>query len=265
MRTRALLRHGAPACLLLVAAWLGGCATHSARSQPAASAAAVAADKAASVPATTAAAPAPPPLDARVFLALPPPAGSTDAREDLAHVRAFQAAATPERRAQAIADNEIDPWKAFAAPLGRRFEAQQLPTAARLFDHVLKTVLAAGTAKKHYGRPRPFVADPTLPMLLPEQRLQLEASYSYPSGHSTYGWTMALLLAELLPERAEAILRRGREYGESRIVCGVHYPSDVEAGRLLGAGLVARLHADPAFVAALDASRRELLAATASP
>jgi acid phosphatase (class A) len=73
-------------------------------------------------------------------------------------------------------------------------------------------------------------------------------------------WTapQALILAELRPEHASAILVRGREFGDSRAICGVHYMSDVEAGRLYAAAVVARLHADPQFQADLAASRVEL-------
>jgi acid phosphatase (class A) len=86
----------------------------------------------------------------------------------------------------------------------------------------------------------------------------LRAQSSYPSGHSTLGYAWALALAELAPQRADAILLRGREYGDSRVICGVHFPSDVDAGRVLAAGVVARLHADADFRRALDAARREL-------
>jgi len=81
---------------------------------------------------------------------------------------------------------------------------------------------------------------------------------SYPTGHGGAGWAWALVLAELAPARADAILQRGRDFGESRVICGYHFPSDIEAARLIAAGAVARLHADPAFRRTLDAARREL-------
>jgi acid phosphatase (class A) len=247
--------------------WLAGCAVQSrVAAQPVASSVARAATQAAAPP-SVAAGPAQggPPIDARVFLAVPPAAGSPEAVTDLERVHAMQRVATAERRALAVADAELEPWKAFAAPLGRELDPARLPTASRLMSRVRSDVLAAGVAKNKYARPRPFVTDSTLDMCLPGDRLRIEASYSYPSGHATYGWTVALLLAEMLPERAEAILLRGRDYGDSRVVCGVHYPSDVEAGRLVGAGLVAKLHADPAFAEMLAASRREVLNALAAP
>ena len=72
------------------------------------------------------------------------------------------------------------------------------------------------------------------------------------------GWAWALILSELAPDRANAILARGLAYGESRVICGVHYASDVEAGRLVGAAMVARLKGDRAFQRDLAAARLEI-------
>jgi len=72
---------------------------------------------------------------------------------------------------------------------------------------------------------------------------------------------MGLLLAEMLPERANELLARGRDYGDSRVVCAEHFPSDVDAGRLVGAAVLAAAKADPRFEADFAAARSELRAA----
>jgi acid phosphatase (class A) len=92
----------------------------------------------------------------------------------------------------------------------------------------------------------------------------LRTDGSYPSGHSALGWGWALVLAEAAPERADAILQRGRDFGQSRLVCNVHWQSDIDNGRLMAAATVARLHADAAFRADLDAARAEVAAARQS-
>ena len=84
---------------------------------------------------------------------------------------------------------------------------------------------------------------------------------SYPSGHASIGWAWALTLAELAPDREDAIFARGLAFAQSRIVCGVHWQSDVEAARIIGAATVSRLHADPVFVAQMAAARKEIEAA----
>jgi hypothetical protein len=108
------------------------------------------------------------------------------------------------------------------------------------------------------GRVRPFVAHPNLASCLSpfdiarhreEDILQfhLDQTGSYPSGHGQLGMLMALVLGEVAPDRADAVLARGLEFGESRVICGFHYESDVAAGRLAGAVLFARLRADEEF------------------
>ena len=87
---------------------------------------------------------------------------------------------------------------------------------------------------------------------------------SYPSGHSAIGWAWALILAEAAPDRADAILARGRSFSQSRIVCNVHWLSDTEEGRMMGSAVVAKLHDNATFRADLDAARGEIAAARAA-
>lgn len=82
--------------------------------------------------------------------------------------------------------------------------------------------------KNAIGRPRPFLSHRDLTPCLPR-----EYSESYPSGHSTWYVTTSLLLADLLPERRERLLQVGRQGMAARVTCGMHYPSDVEAGQRL--------------------------------
>jgi acid phosphatase (class A) len=141
---------------------------------------------------------------------------------------------------------------------GDSFTAERLPRTARVFADVLAGLSPPiGAAMERYARARPFIADPNV-VQCDQPDAALAASGSFPSGHSAGGWAWALVLAELAPSRADAILQRGRDYGDSRVICGYHFPSDVETGRLLAAGVIARLHADPAFRRDMDAARREL-------
>lgn len=167
------------------------------------------------------------------------------------------AAADVAEGSAAILDN-------LACVLGTRLDARRVPVLIALLDRArLDIARATRGPKLHYRRLRPFVGNDA-PICV--QRTQgLADSYSYPSGHASQGWAYALIMASLVPEKATAILVRGRLYGESRVVCGVHWLSDVEAGRTNGAAVYAALQGDPGFRADLERARAELARAMAEP
>jgi acid phosphatase (class A) len=92
---------------------------------------------------------------------------------------------------------------------------------------------------------------------VPAEEEELRHSGSYPSGHSARGWAIALVLAEINPANQDAILKRGIDYGESRVIAGYHYQSDVDAARLAASATVARLHADDAFAKQMVKAKKE--------
>lgn len=112
--------------------------------------------------------------------------------------------------------------------------------------------------KTFYKKKRPFMLDPG--ETCEPQTDELSMSYDYPSGHAAKGWTWALILAELVDDRAAPILARGRAYGESRVVCGVHNMSAIEAGRMVAASTQAVVRTEPAYQDAVVAARAELAA-----
>ena len=105
-------------------------------------------------------------------------------------------------------------------------------------------------------RKRPYVQF-NEPTLVPRDEEELRHSGSYPSGHTARGWAMALILIELNPEAQDKLLKRGYEYGESRVIAGFHYQSDVDIARVAASGVVARLHADKAFCRQLEKAKKE--------
>lgn len=117
-------------------------------------------------------------------------------------------------------------------------------------------------AKDHYQRKRPF-AELGETTCSPKEEAHLSKDGSYPSGHAALGWGWGLILAGLAPDKANALLQRGHAFGDSRMVCGVHWQSDLEAGRVVGAAAVARLQADPVFQAQAQLAKAEIDAARA--
>ncbi len=201
--------------------------------------------------------------DAARLLPPPPAEGSARSVADLAVYRATRALQGSPRWALAAADAELDTPRAPAAlacALGVEPSPERTPALVTLLGRVMTDVDAAlQGAKGVHARPRPFVAEPR-PVCLSPVPAWLARSGSYPSGHAATGWAWSLVLAQVAPERAEALHRRGLAYGDSRVVCGVHYLSDVEAGRAVGAAVVARLDTNAAFRADLARVRRELAA-----
>lgn len=193
-------------------------------------------------------------VDALVFLPGPPEANSALELAERAVVRGPWSA---ERRQQALDDNAIDPFAAFDAVLGPDFTAANFPATAALLDRAGRAAGFAGDpAKFRFRRARPFLSDNAITPCI-EDTPRLRESFSYPSGHGALGFGWALVLAELAPDHADALIERGRDFGWSRVVCGVHYPSDIDASRIVAAAAIARLHADPEFLAALEAARAE--------
>ena len=91
----------------------------------------------------------------------------------------------------------------------------------------------------------------------PEQQQELSTNGSYSSGHTSIGWATALVLAEINPDRQNEILKRGFEMGQSRVICGYHFQSDVDAARIVASAVVARLHANDAFMKQLQKAKAE--------
>jgi acid phosphatase (class A) len=145
----------------------------------------------------------------------------------------------------------------FSCALGLPITEQETPHLYMLLRRTLADAgLSTYTAKNQYQRKRPFMKN-NEPTCTPDEEAHLRKDGSYPSGHTAIGWAWALILTEIAPDRADAILARGRAFGESRNVCNVHWHSDVLEGRFMGAAAVARLHADPAFQAELKAAKAE--------
>ena len=199
-------------------------------------------------------------VDATVFIPPPPQAGGALELAERAIVRGPW---TAERRQQALEDNAIDPFAAFDSVLGPNFTRANFPATYAVLDRAGRAAGFAGDPVKFvHRRPRPFVSDSAITPCIPDDE-RLRASFSYPSGHAALGFGWALVLAELVPSRADAIIERGRDFSWSRVVCGVHYPSDVDAGRVVAAAAIARIHADPDFQREFAAARAELAAAYA--
>ena len=145
----------------------------------------------------------------------------------------------------------------FSKPFGMELSEEKTPAIFRLLYVALITNDGVGRLpKKHYQRTRPYVYYGE-PSLVPNDEEELRHNGSYPSGHTIEGWSAALILSELNPDSANAILARGYMYGQSRIIAGYHWQSDVDAGMIAASAGIARLHADKRFQRLLKKACRE--------
>lgn len=192
-------------------------------------------------------------FDATRVIPTAPANDSLTTLADLVTVYQVQLRRTPEQVAIANYFAEDSVFK-YNAVIGEWFTAANLPRTAEIFLQVYADRFAISSAGKAvWNRPRPPLMDPRIKACVP-----LPASGSYPSGHSTQAYLWAGLLAEVFPEHRAALRERASLVAWSRVVGGVHYPSDIEAGRLLGDRLVAEFLKAPGMREALDTVRAEV-------
>ncbi|MFT3816105.1 MAG: phosphatase PAP2 family protein [Rubrivivax sp.] len=205
--------------------------------------------------------------DSLALLPPPPAEGSAALAADGEAFRTLTALQKGPRGAQATRDAELRfpaAAGAFSCALGAKVDERGTPHLYMLLRRTLTdSALATYKAKDHYQRTRPFVVFNT-GTCTPASEPALRKDGSYPSGHSAIGWAWAEVLAQVAPERADALLQRGRSFSQSRGVCGAHWKSDIEAGRLIGAAAVARMQASPVYQAQLAAARDEVAKARAA-
>jgi acid phosphatase (class A) len=202
------------------------------------------------------------PSSASLVPAPPAPGSAAMARDEEINRSALAMNGTP-RWDLAIRDSALTfPAVAatFSCALNVPIGAERTPKLIALLRRTLIDAgRATGEAKQLYKRTRPFVANGK-PICTPDREAVLRSDGSYPSGHASIGWAFALVLSEVSPDQTDAILARGRAFGQSRLVCNVHWQSDVQEGEMVGAGVVARLHADRTFRADVAAARAEVKA-----
>lgn len=198
--------------------------------------------------------------DMSVFLPAPPSPGDALYEADLVfHNWGKTLRDTPrgEEAARNANSNLTYVLELFSEAVGYELSLSSTPAIYVLLSRASYTASSANTrAKKSFARTRPYV---TLGegTLIPQSEEGYRNTYSYPSGHTTRGWAIALILSELFPEKADVILSVGYQYGMSRIIAGYHYESDVDAARTAASASVAVMHSNKDFNRAMKKAARE--------
>jgi acid phosphatase (class A) len=184
----------------------------------------------------------------------PPAKGSDAEKADLAKLKAIQADRASRQQIDAAYDDRKETMARFLAGMGIEFTKKAEPRTAKLIKTVAVEVESAlEGVKQRWVRARPFTAEANI-LRCPGK----PASNSYPSSHAAFGVAAGRVLAELMPQNAERLKARGIAFGESRLVCGFHYPTDVEGGRIAGAAVADALLKSPPFKKELEKAKAEI-------
>ncbi len=198
--------------------------------------------------------------DATRYLPTPPDSNEMRFAYDTAQYRWGKSLRATPRGEKARLDAEYSIRRMaviFSPVMGVEISETNTPQLWKLLTDANKTAdYGCKIAKNKYMRRRPymFFDEPTL---VPEDEEELRHNGSYPSGHTTLGWTTALILCEINPQAENAILKEGFEYGQSRVIAGYHWQSDVDAARLVAAAAFARLHTSKAYLKQLKKAQKE--------
>lgn len=199
--------------------------------------------------------------DGGIFLPAPPDTSSVAYIDDFLQWQWGKAVRPTERGERASAESAsstTDMARIYSEALGIKISRSETPAIYNLLSRSYHTAeQASKNPKEKYMRIRPVIQYNERPTGKSDRLESLRTSGSYPSGHTTRGMATALVLAEMVPEYQDTILRRGFEYGESRIIVSAHYQSDVNAGYMCAAACVAAMHSVPDFMADMEAARAE--------
>lgn len=192
-------------------------------------------------------------IDLVTILPPPPANDSAQTKAELGEILTLQVTRTPEMVANAQADAVEDVWR-FANVMGPEFSKDKLPKFSAFFDRVVATEGAVvDPAKDVFKRPRPHQLSD-----LVKPAVKISSSGAWPSGHTTVGTLMGIVLSNMVPEKKAEIMARAWDYGNNRIVGGIHYRSDVEMGRIAGSVIAATIMRHDDFKAEFAEARTEL-------
>lgn len=189
----------------------------------------------------------------------PPSYNSSRYQDDWAMYQWGKSVRNTPRGQQAIEDAGINAsyfMKRFSPAMGVDLTPESHPNLFRLLTRAHMTEQQAGaSAKKHFARIRPyqqFHEQTTVPAS------EKPSDYtSYPSGHTHASWLVGMILTVIDPEHTEEIMKVAYEMGQSRVIVGFHYQSDIEAGRMAGSITFARLCAEKEFRTMMEKAQKE--------
>ena len=199
--------------------------------------------------------------DAVYWLPSPPAPGSSQFMYDISQYYWGKEQRKDTVRAQKAireaAYENVDMIPIFSEVFGMEISEEKTPAIYKVVDWGVETIrLSATNPKAKYMRTRPYVYF-NEPTLVPKDEEELRTNGSYPSGHTIKAWGMAMILCELNPDIQDELFKLAYEYGQSRVITGFHWQSDVDASRLLAAATYARLQTCKEYLKDMEKAKKE--------
>lgn len=201
-------------------------------------------------------------LDIAHIIGLPPAQNSPEAKAEFEQVQQIALNRTPEREKEAIADQRLALVN-FLNGMDTGYVDNTHREVRLLFREAqVELSILLKSVHRLTNRTRPFqlwakVRVKPCPGARPE-------GTSFPSAHAATAALYAELLKTAIPEMGEKLEERVKSYGESRLVCGFHFPSDLSAGDKVGRAVAKALLAERAFKARFDETLPEIRRAFAT-
>lgn len=189
------------------------------------------------------------------LLPAPPPEDGPAFHDQLASVLATQSRNIGDAELAIIRDEQHMRLALMLNPLGPRFNASELPKTFILLNHILAdATLVTEEDKRFWHVRRPYLADKRIKLLVDP----INDSPAYPSGHASESRVLAEVLSLLVPEKRDELRTRADEIALHRIDAGVHYPMDIDSGRLLAMLVMGALMRSDAFRGDLAVAKEEI-------
>ena len=192
----------------------------------------------------------------------PPAYNSTRYQDDWAMYQWGKSIRNTERGQVAIEDAGMNVnfstyfMKRFSPAMGVELTPEEFPHLFRLLNRAHLTEQQAGaSAKKHFARVRPYQQFKETSGV-PQAENPTDFT-SYPSGHTHISWLVGMILTAIDPDHTAEIMKIAYEMGQSRVIVGFHYQSDIEAGRVAGSITFARLCAEEEFQKMMKKATKE--------
>lgn len=193
-------------------------------------------------------------VDLKVLLAPPPADNSSQTGAEIAELVQIQKVRTPQEKASAVADADLSLFQLASDVFGPKFKSENLPLTSKFFERLSEDGISIlRSAKNHWNRSRPFEVSSEVKSCFDDI-----SRGSYPSGHSTLGYLQVVILTNMVPEKSAQLFERASQYARNRLVCGVHYRSDIEGGRIAGTVIAAFAMQNPEFKKEFTLAKKEI-------